>query len=254
MAWPSCPPRSIIKGQNHDTRLVLPHYAGLQFLCRGAHSSPSQDVDAPLHEQREEPSHPGPQPPTPLMPFEAVRLRGPRASARAGRCSAGLKSKHKWMLLMTCVELVSLLYLETTRAFWASSYHASFLMTIPGKQGEHNVVTSADFIPDQTLAGSRAELLGAPDTGRGSRAEEQPAHPLPALFRGQTATWRPAFSPAATGKAGHLHLRRKIPTCSVDASSRVRRRPMCTSIHTLHLNSQAYDHEASKSPFLRGTT
>ena len=70
-------------------------------------------------------------------------------------------------------------------AFWASLCPASFLMTVPEKQREQDVVTSAYFIPDQTLAGSHAARPAPPDArSRGEKAgSHSPALQAPLLHR-----------------------------------------------------------------------
>ena len=69
--------------------------------------------------------------------------------------SEGLHGKHKWILFLTSCEVVSVpCTFGEYQDRQGPTLVAEFLMPRPRNAGQHDVVTLAYFITDQTLVGS----------------------------------------------------------------------------------------------------
>lgn len=187
------PPNIQLQTAAHGTRL--------QLLSKYAQGRP------PIDEQRETSflsPHPQDHPPssgylqTPPCCLSRILL-GPSQEGHW----AGQRNQHKWILLLTCCELLSLSRIcREHGAFWASLCLVSFLMTVPEKQGEQDVVTSAYFIPDSGSCSEGPWLWIGGDKAR-------PLSTCPVFFAGQRSPTCGSFPAAVTGESREPVLQKK---------------------------------------------
>lgn len=94
-------------------------------------------------------------------PFPGESLGGPSVQTLTwGGYSEGLHGKHKWILFLTSCEVVSIpCTFGEYRDHQGPTRGVEFLMPSPTNAGQHDVVTLAYFITDQTLVGSCCKLV-----------------------------------------------------------------------------------------------